>query len=195
MPPSAARPGAPAGAVGELVAGAVSSARVEPSTTPPPTTPPRAPRGATAALLGLAAVLFAASLPLTAYEGSASSGVVEFPGFFMLLMGAMGILAGHVGWFANLLLPVTGVLTLVSRRVPLIIAVVTGVLGLGLAASSYPTLATLSMVGNNEGEMARFESFGPAIHLWVACHALTLAAAITALVRLPRAGATPAPAP
>lgn len=139
-------------------------------------------------------MLFAVSLPLTAYQGTASSGVVEFPGFFMLLMGAMGILAGHVGWYANLLLPVTGVLALIGRRIPLIIAVVTGALGLVVAASSYPTLATLSMVGNNEAEMARFESFGPAIHLWVTCHGVVLAAAIVGLVRVPRAVASP-PAP
>ncbi len=127
---------------------------------------------------------FVASLPLDAavYER------VAHGGFFMLVMGWMGLLMFHVGWCANPLLFGGWIsLAFAKRRTGRLVTIVLFGLALLFAVTSYFTLDQLEMIGRNEGETAgELESFGPAIFLWTTSIAIGLIGAGVRWVDLKR---------
>lgn len=137
----------------------------------------------------LSVALFAASLPFDAavYER------VAHGGFFMLVMGWMGLTMLHVGWCANPILFI-GWLTFAfgKKRGTRVVSVVLFSLATVFALTSYATLATVGMIGRNEGEMAGdLQSFGPSIFLWTASIVVGLVGSVLRLREQP-APLTPA---
>ena len=115
--------------------------------------------------VGVSVAFFVASLFFTAahYE------VVDHPGIMMLLIGWMGPLGMHVGWYANPLLLAVWIFALVVGPRASIVALILAVLAVLVGATSYYTLAEFSMFGRNEGEMAGdLLRYGLSIHLWMA---------------------------
>jgi len=127
---------------------------------------------------------FVASLPLDAavYERTTHGG------WFMLLMGWMGLLMFHVGWCANPLIFGGWIsLAFAKRRAGRLITLVFFGLALLFAVTSYFTLAQIEMVGRNEGELAGdLDHFGPAIFLWTASICIGLIGAGVRWVELKR---------
>ena len=137
--------------------------------------------------IGVSVVLFVVSLffPATHYE------VVDHDAVLMLMIGWLGPLGMHVGWYANPLLLAAWIFSLVIGPRSSISAVVFAVSAVVVGATSYYTLAEFSMFGRNEGEMAGdLLGYGIAIHLWMASLVAGLGAAIVSALlssKLPRA--------
>lgn len=130
--------------------------------------------------------LFVLSLPFDAavYER------VAHGGWFMLLMGWMGLMMFHLGWCANPLLFVAWLtFAFGKRRGVRITSVALFSVATLFALSSFVTLGSLEMIGRNEGEMAGdLDHFGPSIFLWTASIVVGL---VGAIVRLRQREATP----
>lgn len=123
--------------------------------------------------------LFAASLAFDAAQYE----VVTKSSTELLLLGWLGPMGLHFGWYANLLLPAAWVLSLVLKRPVSLIAIVLGAGTLLIGLTSFYTLSELSMIGRHEGETAgELIRFLPGIYLWTASLATGLASGVASLV-------------
>lgn len=126
-------------------------------------------RSKTAAAVVLVSIaLFIAAVLTTVAYGRSGGAPYEQRGLHYLLVGWMGVVFFHVGWYANPLLVILWV-TLFSdgarrRRMYAVVALVAGL----LALSSPVTILQFGMIGRNEGEMMRIGGFGPGLYLWLA---------------------------
>lgn len=139
------------------------------------------------ATLLLSVGFFMASLPLDAavYERATHGG------WFMLVMGWMGLLTFHVGWCANPLLFFGWIgLAFARKRSGRLITLVFFALSLLFAVTSYFTLQLIDMIGRNEGSTAGdLEHFGPAIFLWTVSIVIGLVGASLRFAELKQEGA------
>ncbi|MFK7988394.1 MAG: hypothetical protein AB8I08_20400 [Sandaracinaceae bacterium] len=128
-------------------------------------------------LVGIA--LFSASLAFDAAQFT----VVNKSSAEMLMLGWMGPLGLHFGWYANLLLPSAWLLALVLKRPVAIGAMALGILTLLVGLTSFYTLGHFSVFGRHENETAGdLVRFLPGIYLWTASLATGLFAGVASFV-------------
>ncbi len=131
-----------------------------------------------AAVIALGVVLFGVSLAFDA----ARFEVVDKSSFEMLTIGWMGPLGMHFGWYANLVLPLPWIFSLVLRRWAAVVAIASSLVCLVIGLSSFYTLSAFSVIGRNEGEMAGdLVSFAPGIYLWTGSLMTGLLAGVASL--------------
>lgn len=107
-------------------------------------------------------------------------------GWMALSTGWIGLLAWHVGWYANPLLVVSLFSPVASRRGVAVLFLVVALVALGLGLTSFVTLGRDdAMFGRHEGEgSGAFAGFGPGIFLWTASLVCSAVASALTVARL-----------
>ncbi len=130
---------------------------------------PNGPR----ALIAVSVLLFvvAVLLPAAQYEDGPRAG------FDMLVLGWIGPLAGHFGWYANPLLLTSWVLGLSRKPRRAEIRVGLGYAALGLACTSLVSLPLGEMPRNDGLVAADFVRLGPGVFVWLAAFVVEMVSA------------------
>lgn len=113
------------------------------------------------ALVGLALFVAALFFECAVYERA------TYEGGLMALIGFMGPIAFHFGWYANPLALLAWGFSLVVGKKSAWFALFASGFATLLMLSAYVTLRHLTMLGENESESAgAFIRFGPGIYIW-----------------------------